>query len=190
MLYRLPIRILGFVCMLTALGCGDDPPKDPELSCDQECKDRSALRGLRETLKLVYNLTLQGNPVGAQDETTSCPFGGSAHLFGEATSNALQGTTEVQLTYELDQCVYLQKDEEPPENYALMFTGVLEQTGTIAVQPTSTTALIMNSAALTLVGAVYDPPIEYREDACAVQLGQSGEQVSGTLCGRNVGVDL
>ena len=170
-------------------GCGaDDPPPSPP--CEQECRDGNALLALRHTLKLVYNLTLQGNPVGAQDETTPCPMGGQARVFGEATSNALQGAIEVQLTYELVECGYMERDDEPEENYDMSFDGTVEQDGTIAVQPGITTALVMASEAITLSGTVYDPPIEYREEDCPVQLGQSGNQLSGTICGRDAGTDL
>lgn len=170
-------------------GCGaDDPPPAPP--CEQECRDGNALLALRHTLKLVYNLTLQGNPVGAQDETTPCPAGGQARVFGEATSNALQGAIEVQLTYELAECGYMERDDEPEENYDMSFDGIVQQEGTIAVQPGITTALVMGSEAITLSGTVYDPPIEYREEACEVRLGQSGNQLSGTICGRAAGADL
>lgn len=183
---------LGSATLITALfafGCGDDtaPPAPP---CHEECQDRVALRALRETLKLVYNLTLQGNPVGAQDETTPCPQGGSAHVFGTATSNAVQGATDLSLSYELEACAYLQRDDHPDENYDVVLTGTVVQSGTLAVQPTATTALVMSSDAITVEGTVYDAPIAYLADACAAELGQNGDHLSGTLCGRSAGLDL
>jgi hypothetical protein len=48
----------------------------------------------------------------------------------------------------------------------------------------------MSSEALTLSGTVYDPPISYLGEACALQVGQSGSNVTGTLCGRSAGVDF
>ncbi|MGC4086542.1 MAG: hypothetical protein QM756_01345 [Polyangiaceae bacterium] len=35
-------------------------------SCNDACQAQVAARGLRETLKLAYNLTLNGKPVGAE----------------------------------------------------------------------------------------------------------------------------
>lgn len=72
----------------------------------------------------------------------------------------------------------------------MVVTGSVSQTGTLAVQPTATTALVMQSAAITLEGDVYDPPIGYSIAACAVEMGQDGNQLSGTLCGRQFGVGL
>jgi hypothetical protein len=186
------VRALCFTTALLALaasGCADEQA-EASPPCEQKCQDKSAVRALRETMKLVYNITLQGNPVGPQDETTPCPLGGSAHVFGTATSNAKFGSTEVDLTYELQACHYLSRDEEPGENYDMTVTATVTQTGTLAVQPTATTALVMQSAAVTLSGNVYDPPIDYSADACAVELGQDGNQLSGTICGREVGLDL
>jgi hypothetical protein len=174
---------------LLLLACGaEDPPPSPP--CEVECQDGVAIRSLRETLKLVYNITLQGNPVGPQDETTPCPNGGSAHVFGEASSNAEQGATEVDLTYELMECHYLQRDEDAAENYDMTLTGTVTQLGTLAVQPTATTGLVMQSDSVTFSGTVYDPPLPFEENACVVLLGQSGNNVSGTICGREAGANL
>ena len=133
------------LCLMTALfalaasGCADEQA-EASPPCEETCQDETAVRALRETMKLVYNLTLQGNPVGPQDESTPCPLGGSAHVFGTATSNAQFGATEVALTYELVDCHYLSRDEQPGENYDMTVTGTVTQSGTLAVQPTATTA--------------------------------------------------
>jgi len=175
--------------ILLCLACGaEDPPPSPP--CDQACQDAVAVRSLRETMKLVYNLTLQANPVGPQDESTPCPLGGDARVFGEATSDSMQGATQVALTYELNDCVYMERDEEPEENYAMMLSGVLTQEGIIAVQPSASTALLINGNSVSFLGAVYDPPIEYQAQACPVILGQSGNQLAGTICDRPAGLDL
>src|SRR5689334_14405646 len=94
--------------LLTLTACGSkvsDPPPPPP--CDEECKDEIALRALRETTKLAFNLTLQGKPVGEHDRSTPCPLGGTARVAGVATSNAVQGATEVKLVYVLAACGYL-----------------------------------------------------------------------------------
>jgi hypothetical protein len=171
------------------VGCGGPDP-EPSPPCEQKCQDGNALRALRETLKLVFNLTLQGNPVGPQDESTFCPMGGSGRVFGEAAADAIQGAIQVDLTYELAQCAYLQRDEDPGENYNMTLTGTVIQQGTIAVQPSVTTALNMSSESVTFSGDVYDPPIAYNEEACRVVIGQSGNNVSGTICERQAGVSF
>ena len=59
------LRVLGLVMALVAAGCSDEQA-DPSPPCDEECQDSTAARALRETMKLVYNITLQGKPVGPQ----------------------------------------------------------------------------------------------------------------------------
>lgn len=186
---RTSLPALALVGLLVA-ACSDGPAPPPAPPCDQACKDGAAVRALRETLKLVYNLTLQGKPVGDQDATIPCIRGGSARVFGRATSDAIQGATQVELTYVLDRCAYAQKDEEPPENYDLAFTGTIEQRGTLAVQPTATTAILLVGKGVGLSGVVYDPAIPYEEASCDVDLTQSGNRIAGSICGRSAGSDL
>lgn len=180
--------------LLTAAGsalaaCGGDEGAASK-PCDAACRDDVALRGVRETLKLVYNLTLQGNPPGAQDETTRCPAGGSARVFGEATSNPVQGATDVVLTYQLTACAYQRRDDDPDETYDLVISGSVLQEGAIVVQPSSSSALLMESDDLTITGTVYDPPLPFEATACHLEVAQNGDDVSGTLCGRPAGVEL
>lgn len=179
---------LAAVAYPLLLACQNEP--EPSPPCRDECMDGIALRSLRETMKLAYNLTLQGNDVGEQDETTDCPLGGSARVFGTATSEPVHGATEVDLTYELRSCAYIERDEEPEESYEMTIDGVITQTGIMAVQPTATTALLMQSDAVTLDGNVYDPPREFHEADCVVDLAQNGNDLSGVFCGREAGVDL
>lgn len=174
--------------LFLSFGCQDEPPEPPP--CDAACNDGIALRSLRETMKLVYNLTLQGNDVGEQDESTECPLGGSARVFGTATSNPEQGATEVELTYEFSNCAYLELDDEPVETYEMTLDGTITQSGTLAVQPTATTALLMQSERMTLDGSVFDPPRAFHETDCAVDVAQNGNDLSGMFCGRKTGVDL
>jgi hypothetical protein len=117
-------------------------------------------------------------------------LGGTAHVFGEATSNSMQGSSIVSLTYELEGCAYLELDEEPDENYTMTLTGVITQEGILAVQPTATTALLISSDSVTFSGSVYDPPVDYEEAECEVVLGQDGHELSGMICGRQAGVRL
>jgi hypothetical protein len=183
------MRAAFFAFALVLAGCGKDGSTEPS-TCDAECLDQTAMRSVRETLKLVYNLTLQGKPVGAQDETTRCPQGGNAHVFGDASSVAEQGATNVDLTYELKDCAYLQKDDEPDESYDVAISGAITQSGVIAVQPTSTTALLFEGADVSVRGTLFDPAYDYAEEACALSLSQSGNHLAGKFCERSVAFDL
>ncbi len=178
------------LCVTASAGCQvDATPPPPPPPCDQKCQDAVAIQAIRETAKLAFNISLQGKPVGTHDVTTPCPFGGAVRIVGTATSNAMQGATEVELTYVMDGCSYLFKDDDPEDNYRTKLTGVLTQVGVIAVQPTATTALIMKSDSITFEGTVYDPPIDYVA-TCPVELAQNGNKLTGTICGREATTDL
>lgn len=183
-------RIALALAATLATACGDGAGATPAPDCDVECQDSVALRALRETLKLVYNLTLQGQPVGTQDASTPCPLGGEARVTGVATSNPEQGSNELELEYTLSACAYLKRSPIPEENYGMGFEGTVRESGVLAVQPSATTALIFTSDELTLVGGVYDPPLEYRAEKCTLTLAQSGRNLSGLLCERRAGLEL
>lgn len=170
-------------------GCADDGSKQPR-TCDARCLDETAVRAVRETIKLVYNITLQANPAGAQDELTRCPRGGQAHVFGQASSVAEQGATKLELTYELSDCGYLQRDDEPDESYDVTIGGTVTQAGIIAVQPTSTTALLIESEALSVTGTLFDPAYDYAANSCRLSISQSGNRIAGKFCERGVTLDL
>lgn len=176
------------VMLLGLTGCGEDG--QAPRTCDATCQDQSAMRALRETLKLVYNLTLQGKPVGEQDWSTRCPLGGSARVVGTALSNPEQGATQVELRYELSACAYVQRDDEAEESYDTVIEGTVHQSGIIAVQPSATTALRIEAEAIDISGTVYDPPFDYEERACALLLNQSGNHLGGQWCGREVALTL
>src|SRR5262249_1787750 len=93
-LVRRTIACITLAALLVGYGCGRSAGNKPAAPpCDQKCADGNAIRAYREMLKLMYNVTLQGKPVGPQDQTAPCPLGGTARVFGNATSNALQGAT-------------------------------------------------------------------------------------------------
>jgi hypothetical protein len=158
--------------------------------CDQACKDATALRAVRETVKLAFNLGLQGKPVGAQDVTVACTKGGKAHITGTATANPVIGTTEVALTYTFEKCAYAQKATEPKESYATVLEGTIVEEGVLAATTTATTALVLRGHDLVLTGTVNDPPIPYEERGCALDIAQNGNLVAGTLCTRQTGFDF
>lgn len=177
--------------LLSGCGAGAEPDAPPP--CDRICQDGIGLRGLRETMKLAYNLLIQGQPVGAQDATSQCPSAdgsaaGMVRVFGNATANAVQGASFVDLEYDFEHCAYSAPPSAiPNENYALIVSGRVTQQGTLAVQPSSTTALLIDSEALSLSGSVYDPPLAYELSDCKLSVAQQGNRVSGSLCGRNAG---
>ena len=178
--------LLGLALLLTACGEEEQQPK----TCDPECQDAVAARGLRDVIKLVYNLTLQGKPIGPQDAETRCPHGGSARVVGFALSNPEQGATELELGYQLSDCAYQHRDDDAEESYDIVVNGTVGEAGVLAVQPTATTALIFASDGLSLEGEVFDPPLPYAESECAFRLAQDGNHLSGTWCERKVGFDL
>jgi hypothetical protein len=202
-----------FVVMLTlSLGaCGTGKQPAPPPPCDQQCMDGVAVRALRDTMKLAYNRILLGKAVGTYEAGTPpyascvapdggltpgvpcpCPLGGTIMLFGQATSNAIQGATMVQLTYVLDHCQLstIGASTKPETIYKLTMTGTATENGTIAVQPTANTSLDIKSDTISFAGTVYDPPIDYESDNCQLVLGQNGNDLSGTLCGRDCGTSL
>jgi hypothetical protein len=177
---------LAWTCGCSASTTNAAPPK----ACDAECQDQIITRGLREMVKLAFNLTLQGKPVGAQDITVPCPLGGNVRVAGNASSNADQGATNVDLTYTFERCTYLRKDAKPEENYELTVSGAVKQDGVIAIQPSATTALSLRSTSIKLEGSVYVPSISVDTTACSIRLQQTGNRLAGTLCERKVAVDL
>ncbi len=173
----------------SVLACGD-PPRPEAPPCDQTCKDAVALRAVREGVKLAYNLLLQGKPVGSYDVVSPCIRGGLVRIVGTATSNPVQGATEVDLTYIFGNCSILERDEDADENYELAFSGRLTQKGIIAVQPTATTALLFKSEDIDILGNVYAPALPFEEINCNLDVLQNGNTLAGTFCGRTVGLDL
>ena len=202
---KVPFQVgIGGATLAIGLACGSAGPSPSSPACDQACKDAVALRAFRETLKQVFNGALQSLPVGAQDQTYEClPFKGTAHVTGTVTSNANVGTTSVMLTYVLDHCRYVAVDTDPTQNYDMTLTGTAMENGIIAVQPGMATALSITSDAMTFSGTVYSPALPYPADAgsqggsdaaageaCAVDVAQNGNQLSGTICGRTAGLTL
>lgn len=170
-------------CVIGALACSDDA-KPAAPPCDEICRDGVALRAVREMSKLVFNVTLQGKPVGPQDQTVPCPLGGSARVFGDVGANATQGTVTVDLTYVFDGCGYAERDDDAGENYAVTLTSRVSQIGTFASQSGATTAVIMKSDEATLIGTVSNPPLDYRAERCPLVLSQTGNDVTGEICAR------
>ena len=181
--------MLVIACFVSCGGSGGGSSTTP--ACDAACQDGVALLALRDAIKYVYNFTLQNKPVGPQDAGTICQLPtGSAMVSGTASSNANQGTTTVKLTYVFTNCLYSQIESDPTQTFNLTLDGTVTEVGTIAVQPPSTTALEFTSSAFSFDGSVYGPAIPYVQKGCALQLVQNGNDLSGTLCGRDAGTTL
>jgi hypothetical protein len=186
-------RIGAGAALAAAIACGGGGGGSSNApTCDDACQDGDAMVALRDAIKLVYNVTLQGKPVGPQDQIAPCPLGGTAHVHGTAESNASQGTTSVSLTYDFAGCHFSQVStaNAATQSFDLTLTGSVTEQGTIAVQPSSTTSLTFDSDSMTIAGTVSSPSIDYSAQACMVQLGQNGNNLSGSLCGRSAGVTL
>jgi hypothetical protein len=177
------------LALASTSACSSSSSKTPT-TCDASCQDEVAVRGLRNAVKLAYNLLLQGGPVGMQDKMAPCPLGGTVHVQGTATSVAEQGTTMVDLTYDFAACGYSETDTDPTKTFSLTFTGTVSEKGNLANDPSSTTALTFHSDSMTLKGTVFSPTVDYDDESCALDLSQSGDNVSGTLCTRMTGISL
>jgi len=141
-------------------------------------------------MKLAFNVLLQGKPVGTYDLGGPCYFGGFVRVAGTVSSNATQGTTDVDLTYAFAECKHVEVDSDPDENYELTVTGTFTQKGIFAVQPTSTSAVKIQSDSVSVQGYVNSPPLDLRFEGCPVEFGQDGNKLTGFMCGRLIGVDL
>jgi hypothetical protein len=152
-----------------------------------------ALLGLRSAMKFAYNFKIATQPVGPQDAVTPCysengSQGGTVHIYGDAEVNAIQGASIVMLSYDFEQCLFsAPPDPTADKNFSLIFTGLVTEQGTISVQPTATTALDLESTSVSISGTVYDPAVQYSASDCALSALQSGNAVSGALCGRSAG---
>ncbi len=77
-----------------------------------------------------------------------------------------------------------------PRSCAGPTTWSFVQEGVLAVQPSSSSALVIRGDAVTSTGAVREPGVPYRVDARKLEMTQSGNRLTATLCGRTVGLDL
>lgn len=183
---------LVLLLSLLAPACGAGSHPAAAAPCDQTCQDAVALRGLRSIVKFAFNLTVQGQPVGAQDKSQAClPSNGStgkARVFGNATSNAAQGSSFLDLSFDFQGCAYpTAPDPSADQNVNVTVDGLITERGTLAVQPSATTALLFHSDALSMSGTVYDPPLDYAASECVLDLNQDGNELAGTWCGRAAG---
>jgi hypothetical protein len=179
-----------FASAALSLGCGGNPPAAPA-TCDQACEDGIALRALRAGMRFAFNYVIAAMPVGKQDAMAPCIPSGSVHIVGTADSNAMLGTSELDLTYTMTNCkIPAPKSTTPDRNYSLTVNGAIHEKGQLAMGG-PTTALVFTGTDLTFAGTVYDPPLPYDEPKpmqpnCTLSASQDGNNMTGTLCGREV----
>jgi hypothetical protein len=193
---QLKARSVRWLCLalvpIALVGCGAGAKPAPAPPCEEECQDGVALRALRTMMRFAFNAAVAGKPVGAQDETLPClPSGsgvGSVRVFGDAESNPEQGASFLTLSYDFRNCSYsAPPDPTADQNYSVTLTGLIGERGTLSQQPTSITALLIQSDSVTLTGSVYDPALDYSASNCELSVDQNGSAVSGLMCGRAVG---
>jgi len=181
-------RTLGLAFLVgsaaVTLGCGGGNRPAPPATCDQPCKDGVVLRALRVGMRFAYNFAIQSKPVGMQDEMVPCIPSGNVHIVGDAQSNAMLGTSELNLTYTFTDCVNPAPQNTTPErNYKLTMNGAVTENGTLAMGG-PTTSLTLIGTGMGFSGTVYDPPVDYVEMDCEVKANQDGNNMTGMVCGR------
>ncbi len=148
-------------------------------SCDQECQDYLVSRALYDTVWFIWSQNLVGKPVGVQDFTSDCPFGGSAHVTG-INDYSDSGVSSADLLFDLQDC------ENLDDVYSLAFTGEFSLEGSWNAD-TDFAAVTYSSPAVAAVGTVdyYDePPID---DTCDTTFVHEGGGDAWTMVGRRCG---
>jgi hypothetical protein len=179
------MKALFAFALAFALGCGSSSSAPPPLDagCEQACQDGMALYAVRQTMRLLYNESLNGREAGTQDAGAEC-LTGTANVSGVAVPDGGVGSVGVSLAYDFQACEYLDKSSAAAHTFDLTFTGVVTETGTLAVLGTATMALTIESAEITISGSVGDPPTPYVAPRCSLSLTQNSNDLEGTICGR------
>jgi hypothetical protein len=106
------------------------------------------------------------------------------HIVGEVESNAMLGTSQVNLTYTFTDCQNPSpKSTTPERNYNLTMNGAVSENGMLAMGG-PTTSLVLMGTGIGFSGTVYDPAVDYSQKDCELSGNQDGNNVTGTLCGR------
>jgi hypothetical protein len=182
------VGLAAFVVSTSLLaGCGGNRPAPPP-TCDAPCEDGVAIRAIRVGMRLAYNFAVATQPVGKQDVMVPCIPSGNVHITGTAESNAMLGTSQVDLTYTFTDCKNPSvKSTTPERNYDVVMNGVVNERGSLAMGG-PTTSLVFMGTGVRVSGTVYDPPQPYPsmdgQADCELLANQDGNTVNGTFCGR------
>jgi hypothetical protein len=189
------LRSALIACSLLAASCSAaqtdpepspmTPTPTPTLTCGQACRDDEVGYALDDTMWLLWNENLAGQPSGNQNATVQCPLGGTARITG-TTGVASNGIDTVHLTLDLQACA------SSDIYYSMVFTGGLTWDGSFGSGRAN--AITFKSSALTVGGSVlrYDMPT--LSETCAASFtdtynASSGNQTGwlvGVFCGRTV----
>ena len=184
------LRALSAVCFLVVCSCssgasGSDPGTATDPICGQRCQDDTAGYALDDTMWLLWNENIAGQPSGAQNKMVQCPLGGSAAITG-TTSVANNGISTIHLSLTLADC------QNSNETYALTFGGVLTWDGTFGSG--NPNAVTFKSTPLDVSGTIRQYDMPALTESCAVALTDTYDKSSskqsgwlnGAICGRAV----
>jgi len=179
----LPVSVL--VCSCSGSSSQTTPGTHASSTCGQTCQDAEVGYALDDTIWLLWNENLAGQPSGAQSKTVSCPLGGTAQITG-TTGVASNGIDTAQLTLSMQNCGNLNT------GYSLAFTGTVTWGGSF--NSSAGNAITFKSASLIIGGAItlYDNPTI--DETCAVSLTDTYDKtaaaqstwLTGLVCGRTV----
>jgi hypothetical protein len=151
--------------------------------CGQACQDDTAGYALDDTMWLLWNENIAGQPSGAQNMTVQCPLGGTAALTG-TTAVASNGISTVHLTLGLQGC------ENSNATYTLAFGGSLTWDGTFGSGYAN--AVTFKSTALDVSGTIREYDMPAVMESCPVALTDTFDKsannqtgwLNGAICGR------
>ena len=149
-------------------------------TCDQGCQDYLVGWALDDTMWFLWNQHVAGRPVGVQDITGACAFGGTVHITG--MNGVAGGTNTTDIQFALAGC------ENSDLRYELTFTGTVSMVGSFNGD-TNFTAEVFSASGLAVSGSLNyldDPAID---QACDVTVKQDDSAISGRICGRDFDQD-
>ena len=143
--------------------------------------DDQVVYAVLDTAYFLYSQNIVGLPVGPQDVTADCQFGGTVQMVGETSG---KGGTSVDMVFAFTDCA------TSGSGYDVTTAGDLAWSGTFS--PRGYKALAWSSDQLKVVGPVQgDTEAVDVEENCALAITERGEDggtsvVSGEWCGREV----
>jgi len=131
----------------------------------------------------LYAQQVGGKPVGAQDQTADCPFGGTSHVTG-TTDVPSDGSQHVDLSYELTDCRIGPINSTGELHADLTLSGTLSTKGFFA---DPTVELVYASDELAMHGTTSHGGSEVQvAESCEVHINRQSSTVNAILCGENV----